>query len=400
MLSLPWELGMSDGASDTRQSGIESSIERMEDEIESDPIEASVDQGIIEGLENIAIWDIIQSRSCQRWIDEITEDRWEESAPTASDERSLAAPAKEPENPMRLQQARKSRSRVDEVFAAAQVNSLRKAIREGSQDEVLRLLGTGADINSPMGNYGNALHFACDIRDENTTIVKILLEAGADVNGRGTGGDGALYAASEDRNVAVVQMLLDAGADVNAQGGLYANVLQAASISGSEHVVRMLLDAGADVNAQGGYYGNALQAASYPESEPIVRMLLDAGADVNARGGYYENALQAASWSGSEPIVRMLLDAGADVNAQGGEHGNALQAACYALREPVVRLLLCAGVDINSAGVFGNALEVATTGFILIAGRIENVEEDATALRAALRSRYEAVQRLLLDSRS
>ncbi|KAH0536493.1 hypothetical protein FGG08_006646, partial [Glutinoglossum americanum] len=48
----------------------------------------------------------------------------------------------------------------------------------------------------------------------------------------------------------VVRMLLDAGAEVNAQGGYYGNALQAAAAasdgSGAKEVVRMLLDAGAE----------------------------------------------------------------------------------------------------------------------------------------------------------
>ena len=68
----------------------------------------------------------------------------------------------------------------------------------------------------------------------------------------------------------VVKMLLDAGADVNAQGGEYGNALQTASSRGHEAVVKLLLENGADVNAQGGEYGNALQAASQGGHEQAV----------------------------------------------------------------------------------------------------------------------------------
>ena len=42
-----------------------------------------------------------------------------------------------------------------------------------------------------------------------------------------------------------MKVLLDAGVDVNAQGEGYGTALQAASIGGHEKVVKMLLDAGA-----------------------------------------------------------------------------------------------------------------------------------------------------------
>ncbi|EUC31762.1 hypothetical protein COCCADRAFT_38175 [Bipolaris zeicola 26-R-13] len=101
----------------------------------------------------------------------------------------------------------------------------------------------------------------------------------------------------------VVKLLLNAGADVNAQGGLYGNALQAASVKGHEQIVKILLNAGADVNAQGGLYGNALQAASVEGHEQIVKILLNAGADVNAQGGLYSNALYTASVEGHEQIL-------------------------------------------------------------------------------------------------
>ena len=110
----------------------------------------------------------------------------------------------------------------------------------------------------------------------------------------------------------VVKLLLDAGADVNAQGGVYGNALQAASYGGDEQVMKLLLDAGADVNAQGGDYGNALQAASHGGHEQVMKLLLNAGADVNAQGGVYGNALQAALYGGHEQVMKLLLDAGAD----------------------------------------------------------------------------------------
>jgi hypothetical protein len=43
----------------------------------------------------------------------------------------------------------------------------------------------------------------------------------------------------------ITKLLLDQGADVNAQGGRYGNALQAASAGGHEQVVKTLLDAGA-----------------------------------------------------------------------------------------------------------------------------------------------------------
>jgi ankyrin repeat protein len=121
--------------------------------------------------------------------------------------------------------------------------------------------------------------------------------------------DNALYIASLQGHGAVVKMLLDAGADMNAQGAKYGNALQAAARFNEEEVVEILLDAGADVRVQGGKYGNALQAASVsPNSrEAVVKMLLDAGADVNVRSGYYGNTFHAAAFSGHLEVLNLLM---------------------------------------------------------------------------------------------
>jgi ankyrin repeat protein len=58
-----------------------------------------------------------------------------------------------------------------------------------------------------------------------------------------------LQAAAAKDSIDVVKLLLDAGADINAKGGYYGNALQAAVFKGSVDLVRLLLDAGADLNA-------------------------------------------------------------------------------------------------------------------------------------------------------
>ncbi|MCJ1396289.1 hypothetical protein MMC18_009178 [Xylographa bjoerkii] len=158
----------------------------------------------------------------------------------------------------------------------------------------------------------------------------------------------------------LVRMLLQRGADVNARSGRFGNALQAAAVFGMESIVRLLLNNKADVNARGGRYGNALQAAATFENESTIRLLLDNKADVNAQGGYYGNALQAAAACGMESIVRLLLDNKADVNARGGPNGNALQAAAAFGHESVIRLLLNNKANINAqGGHYGNALQAA-----------------------------------------
>ena len=87
----------------------------------------------------------------------------------------------------------------------------------------------------------------------------------------------------------IVKLLLENGAEVNAEGE-YGNALKAASFAGDEAIVKLLLKNGAEVNAEGGIYGNALQAAAVSYrlggNEAVVKLLLENGAEVNAEGDY------------------------------------------------------------------------------------------------------------------
>ena len=112
----------------------------------------------------------------------------------------------------------------------------------------------------------------------------------------------------------ITKLLLNRGDEVNTQGGYYGSALQAASYEGHEQVVKILLDNKAEVNVQGGKYSNALQSASAAGHQGIVHLLLDNGADVNRQGGFYINALNTAAAAIHTDIVKLLLENGAEIS--------------------------------------------------------------------------------------
>jgi ankyrin repeat protein len=188
-----------------------------------------------------------------------------------------------------------------------------------------------------------------------------------------------LYYAAQTGLSSVVKLLLDKGADINVQCGRHNSALQTATFWGHDQVVRLLLARGADVNIKGDIDGggclNSLQAASYRGHEQLVRLLLDYGAEVNAQGGALDNALQEASTAGHIQVVKILLDHNADVNIQGGQHVNALQAACRFNNIEIVRLLLE-----NKATMTGCS------------------EDGSTALNLAVKKGLVDIVRLLLET--
>ena len=97
-------------------------------------------------------------------------------------------------------------------------------------------------------------------------VVRILIDAGADVNLENNCGYTALMFASKNSNiksnVETVRILIDAGADVNANGGGKFTALMLASQESCENsnieTVRMLIDAGADVSFANNSFGSIL----------------------------------------------------------------------------------------------------------------------------------------------
>ncbi|KAJ3878278.1 ankyrin repeat-containing domain protein [Lentinula edodes] len=109
-------------------------------------------------------------------------------------------------------------------------------------------LENGADIETPSGECGNALHTAACHSNEN--ILNKVLQKGVNVNLQGYGS--ALQAAAFWQSCCI-----------NIQGSRFGTALQTAAFWGCEDMVIYLLDCGAYINAQGGEYTSALQAAAF-----------------------------------------------------------------------------------------------------------------------------------------
>ncbi|KAJ7453724.1 ankyrin repeat-containing domain protein [Mycena latifolia] len=211
--------------------------------------------------------------------------------------------------------------------------------------------------------YGTALHAASYCGHE--SVVRLLIEMGADTNIHGGYFGTALVAASHQGHKPVVQLLLENSANINAAGDVYGTALHAAVIKENHSLALLLIEKGADVNAHGGYYGTVLQAATSKSDDSMVELLVKMGADVNGRGEFYGTALQRASRIGLESIAHLLIEHGADVNALGGIYGTALQNASFWGHSGVAELLIKKGADVNAPpGTHGTALEAASQIFL------------------------------------
>ena len=97
-------------------------------------------------------------------------------------------------------------------------SALHLALFSGEPGSVRVLIENGADLEAPSKHRTirgvRPLHTAAFVRERD--LAEILLDAGAEVDGRATGGFTALHSAGEHGDESFARLLLDRGADRNA----------------------------------------------------------------------------------------------------------------------------------------------------------------------------------------
>ena len=242
---------------------------------------------------------------------------------------------------------------------------LTSACQRGYKDIVRLLLERGAEVDPPYWLAENpnltALATACVRGFED--VVRLLLDSGADPDCLDSRWGSALVAAAKEDSCPIVRMLCEAGADVNLKIDScsseydYPNALSAAADLGHKDVVQILLTFGADFNlwSGNGEYGTALVAAAKRGHIEIMSLLLESGADVNlgSVNCEYTSALVAATGEGHEAAVQLLLKKGANLDDQDLNDHETLAAAIELGNIELVQAIIDWGVDVQAKDSHG-----------------------------------------------
>ena len=287
--------------------------------------------------------------------------------------------------------------------------ALHLCARTGKPEAVRALLAHGASIDV-IENWRGQTPLMWAAAEGHVDAMKVLIEAGADVNARSSiiawerqrteeprdkwlppGGLTPLLFAARDGKVDSVRTLLDAHADINIVDPDRHTALVLALSNGQFDVAGLLIERGADVNMEDKVGQTALYAAVDGHTVPasnrpapretddtlssldVIKMLL-------ARGAHVDAALRAAL------PYRTKLDRGGDGVLGAG--ATPLIRAAKAGDVPVIKLLLEKGANPKAATRNGVTA-------VMIAANVNTRAEDMTGRSKTQKDAIESIRLLL-----
>ena len=271
---------------------------------------------------------------------------------------------------------------------------LADAAQRADWSVVRTLIEEGADVTARQGDGATALHWAAYWGEIESA--DLLIRAGADVNAANDLGVTPLWAAAENGSAAMVRRLLDAGADPDAPLLSGETPLMTAARVGAVDVARQLLEASADTAVTGGRGQTALMWAVAQRHPAVVEALLAHGAAVDARSDVWTEVVKTTAEPWNPEYVAEIPQGGYTPVLFAARVGDLASA----------KLLVAAGADVDDQPPYGTSATVvaAHSGhrdvavFLLEQGANPNAADAGyTALHAAILHKDAALVRALLD---
>jgi ankyrin repeat protein len=146
------------------------------------------------------------------------------------------------------------------------------------------------------------------VKSQDAARVKELIRQGVNVSELDANGDALLVIAAYEGLTEIVRLLLEAGADVTAvDPGMKATALHAAAYAGRMEAAKLLIEYKVEIDKQGPYNGyTALHDAIWQGHVETVRVIIEAGANLTLKNNLGQTPLEFARSKGHQELVALL----------------------------------------------------------------------------------------------
>jgi ankyrin repeat protein len=231
--------------------------------------------------------------------------------------------------------------------AALHAGEIHEAAEVGDLHKVKSLIKVNSRLLESKDNIKQTpLMFAC--RNLQLEVVNYLINKGANVNARNKYGLSVLcYAMDEDpKCVSLVKRLIEHGADVKMWEGDYEAPIHSAVSNNNPEAMKLLVKHGANPNINSDY-GTPLQNKLLNRVNPnerISKLLVENGARA-LEYSFGNTDLHLAAMVGFADVCAALVHSGADINAKNEYDRTPLYYAARHGHRKAVEVLIAAGAD-------------------------------------------------------
>jgi ankyrin repeat protein len=221
------------------------------------------------------------------------------------------------------------------------------AAEKGYNKEVLRLLKTGADVNTRTYEGVTPLMYA--VQNEHFEACKILLLNSAEPNLKPYNGIPALITAVKLGNLEIAEYLIRKDADVDIEDNEGITSLMYAAAFNYFEICDMLLYYNASVNLQDNEGNTALIVAAYYGNTDIVELLINSKATLEKSDNKGFTPLHCASQNGNIEIAKLLVSNGASPDLKNKPGYSSLSLSILNNNTGLTKFLVdSGGSDVNS----------------------------------------------------